>query len=1048
MSEWNKVNNRILIIGKFSQEPGFDNGAVLASKSFIDEIKPGYYREYTDDAISFDGGSGAFGGFKFARPSESHKKDAVFVPISADSPLLKLATANNTVVEWAKDAGKAAYATLYERLKDYQQTISEEDFCSRLLDSAKTYVENNIGKKTDDSVTATISNDIVNTNVSVVMTYLFSANSGVPTLKYDNSIAATRVAKCLRDFKVTGNFAHFYTLLNEICVFLADPMNIPAILLWMITERGEHIDKLGCICDTAGLHKVSKGEFLKIDPKKIKVDYEAISGQTFAELTDPQKEIDAIKNETVKTTAIMFAGEARSESMAALQLSAAYSRRTFQKELVGNYSAASVVVSKAGEKVLRAIKAFAEKVLKNPNFSELAATYWNQGECIIEEENLKKLAAVLGKEYKEVDWEDFLAADVASQVGLFFKKYREGLVSKMETPVTQNLNELIKTRIKSDIIFEAILYSGSPQGTGYGLMPLPTSLSTKVLEDTSAHNWLNSYYVNHVTVIKEKVMQVVKDAATDIQMELLELQKAGAIQLSGITVSLEQSGGNRNFPLLYELPQKSTDEQLEEKEETEGGEDKTGELLEQGLIPLYTPGENGTGIKIVFQDHDGKKIDWEQDYGKSEINSAIAKIETCYEVAKDDKTLLEKSKEWYSDSFQLISGRNDKGKEIPNGIEKYALPILLGNIIGTLPDAVVNFNKKHVAQEYMLLWKLVKEYGDPAKDAKENLVNIRFEEVFPIGKEEHLDKVFLYFQDRCKKVLELAEYAKRIADLEVLAKSGAEVWVINDTLDSYISKYGNAVPLFWETKQAGKESDVAETHIVYVTRDASGVDKLNGYLPGAKGKIAHYPLFFFEDEKQSVSLYSVFPDFKGLTKNDIPIEVDQCKWVSKVEISPLLMLASALLTSAPQGGAATYSGPAAFRVDKFAAVSETNFKDVTTFADIYKQLWYFDDDLAKIFLFNRLRNIAKSGELQPQNPNWKRFFVQDKWGDQIVAFSPLSILEKLVDRNVTPNSLFGYTENETRIGFPIPAPLAAHVIPFDANNLNIFVNEQTQPIVH
>ena len=912
---WNDVNKRILVIGKFSEMPEFKAGAKILSKSFISDIKPGYYRKHVDDAIKFDnldGGKDFFGGFEFSSPADppaegkSIPTPENFIPITVGSPLFKIAGKGNDVVQrkgkdvvqWAKSVGEQAYKDFYGYLKHYQKAIAQPDFCSLLLTEARTYVEKHISSITGSSVTRSVTNAIVNANISAVLTYLFSANTQLSKLICENRDVADGVARCLQDFKnlhapggaaedTAQSICEFYGALYAICEFLADPVKIPAILIWMIAEKGKSIHKLGDITDLPGLNDVASREYLKIEPKNRKVDLAALAGQTTSELTNLDKEIaqatetennekgkDTV-NQALRDALTLFSPEAQSASIEALSLSYVYERRTLQEKLVENYSEASVVVSKAGAEVVRRVKEFAEEVLKSPILTELAIEFWEKGNTITEDKDLQKLASVLGfvgKDYKAADWEDFSKTkDVPSQVLLFFEKYRKCLVSKMLTPVETNLKTIERDQLKSEIIFGAILYSGSPQGDGYGLMPLPTDLSKPALANpfNDGSNWLSSYCDRQVSVIKKKVLQVAEDSVNDIQWALLELHKEGQ-DLNKIERFIDGSEGKSNAVPL--LPAPGTEKQQEqagdaeqqdqagkeepgsEEKKINGGDDKTGELLATALKPFYEEQEEGqesdTRTKVGFKNKEtGHDINWTTEYAKPEIDKALDKINVCLEVAKDDTILRAKTEEFYADSFQLISGKSEGGtKKIPDG-EKYALPILLGNIICTLPNNVVNFGKKHVAQEYMLLWKLVKEYGSPEKDVKEKLAKILFEEVFPIRSPDALEKVFRYYHERCAKVLELAQYAKRIDDLEELSKSGAEVWVINNTLDTYINNYSNKDILFWEKENVGKKSVIDETHIVYVTKDAGGIDALTKYLPtAAVDKIAYYPLFFFEYE--------------------------------------------------------------------------------------------------------------------------------------------------------------------------------------------------------
>ena len=89
---WKEINKRILVIGRFSETPkdGFAIGKKL-TKGFIEEICPGYFREYDPKACAFVDGS-YFGGYTFTVPSQSTVGE--FVPIKDESALMRISSGN------------------------------------------------------------------------------------------------------------------------------------------------------------------------------------------------------------------------------------------------------------------------------------------------------------------------------------------------------------------------------------------------------------------------------------------------------------------------------------------------------------------------------------------------------------------------------------------------------------------------------------------------------------------------------------------------------------------------------------------------------------------------------------------------------------------------------------------------------------------------------------------------------------------------------------------------------------------------------------------
>ncbi len=253
---------------------------------------------------------------------------------------------------------------------------------------------------------------------------------------------------------------------------------------------------------------------------------------------------------------------------------------------------------------------------------------------------------------------------------------------------------------------------------------------------------------------------------------------------------------------------------------------------------------------------------------------------------------------------------------------------------------------------------------------------------------------------------DINEYAKRIDDIQTLSRSGATVYVIDDTIEDYISRNADD-GLFFEaaldTEKKATTNPIIETHLVYVTKDARagdsktkdgnevvrGIDTLNKRCK-KQNRIVCKPLFFFEDSSVTCDC------FDSLTIENIPVDNENFKFRSGPDNNPLIILAASLFeyktqktrSNYVQGGNYTYRSE--YVQSYFPIFKDKDFDGVRCYTDAFKQLWCFDDKLARVFILNRLWNIVKrlGSDGLSNNPRGGT-----SWNENKQAFAPLPLIQ-------------------------------------------------------
>jgi hypothetical protein len=987
---WNEVNKRILVIGRFSKEGSIEPKRI--EKSFINEIKPVYYQGYKQEAIKFVDNADEkkyFGGYEYNSAFDNLKRQlGTCVEFKEDDTLLQSEPDNGKKgVAYFIGIGKNSYTELWEMLKLYRTILAKENWTEGMLESLRAKLTNDF--ENDENIRSNIT-EIFKTNEPQIRQFLFKASTELK-IDLDNkkfvdmvknfkeekleeiskNFKEKKFEEILKNFKdlpEDQSYSVFFALQKTLSDFFLHPLNVPAIILWLFSLKSNGKS----ISDKDTLQKAA-GDMFNSE-KNLVVDYQGKTGETMNNLVAIKSDT---QNETTPLKEVFYRYVVEDKMLAKLKPNADYRKGQFLDSLDKHFVNTTLLLSEEGKFIVEKIEMILDD-LDKPEIKNLFKDYWVKENIPIPEEYSRKLAESFGGTAE--DW-DKVTSNIAEQMRFFIDKLKTKCKETVDEVVDNNYQKMVGLTVEQEIVYKVLLKTNLPiLCINYNNDFLQRHDATKTILfgslDKESENIkcplkeeakkIGQKFVSKYVEICNKKGIEFQDTNPKYEYEYVTEENRGEILLLQQELLTENGQGIEESNTEMPIPT-DTVSQIDENRMTE--------LVFAAAKRVPNKGHKGN---VVIRKKNGNEVVQLEPTEQKNLNALFIKTNTALQIAIQPTDTIKNVK----NNRSLLIAKEDLAEKI--------IPILAGELMALLPDDVTGFGKQHVSQGFPILWEMLKTYGNPEQGNFDKADKIQFSEFFPVGNSEDMETIASYYFQRCKKTESLKEYGKRIRDLEALSKSGADVWVIDATLDEYCNSKNRK---FWETV-------IYDIHTVYVTKDAGNTAKLNKYLSARLNQIRYRPLVFFENAKLSL-LPSTFPSFNiGNIQDDINDETNNryCNFRSGPEIEPVLMLAAATLdlsTEVLAGGKCEYTYEYPGNIFGLAGIGASFDVDITkTFMDLYKQLWYLDAKLAKKFIRTRLDNIAIRGHVDKRNPSFY-FSSTNQWGEQKEAFRAIEKIAEL-----------------------------------------------------
>ena len=1035
---WENINKTILVWGKFSDgtSKNFASGAVTSD--FVKDINPVYYSQFNPEAIKltkFDPNdeepAPVFGGFLFRRPTDPVTpggepwKPRPILPLTGPelsrsfpkTGVIDENTKDTVIVPWALREGKKAYEELYDAVQGLRSVlcstermsvghdIENQSFYNRVV----TLIENRVFANVKTG--GTDKNLFAEQNVDALSKYFLTPSMTIDqlllsggTTEFQNgvkdNIEALKTqlspvgfepdengAKKVPNSTLCGPFPKgdvFWSHLNQyfthykiITDIVIDPIRTPCMMVWFISLFSDQK-----MSDQADLCRVAK-EFIPFDEKdqaqdlsnilkriaelannaKDKLVAKIIAEYTSAGKTVPEKDkLDKMVNPQVELYVWSL--------IKILSPGPQISRQQFFDFTLGEMIESGAAIFGIEKSIFTK-----KEKLKKPEYHKLTKK-WKKSKPMDQTE--------IGVLF------DYMDLEVPSE----FPFFEETTDPKIQKSQYEKQNEMFLEVVMAMDLESVVEKSAENYESNLTLLTLVSKAYADTLDmarddQTGLGCIFRPHLSNDIKVgfaelsddrrsdhLKKKATSRIEDGVNS----LLALEKEASDKMKKLTdgVASKCQLGYSKF------------------EEEEGGTSPQKERLKK----LLTESTNES-INILVPQETPSSVQAEVIRSKYASRAMTIRAEnTAYALLANPDTQKQATKTLDTiHSLMLKPEQNeDDSPEVKKRNEKvFSIPMLLAEIIYSLHDDEIGFDKEHVAHFYLILMDMVRHYQK--KDGEIDWRNkIRFAKFYGVKGPQHYHDLALYYYERCKSAFGLIEYAKRIDDIQALSESGATVYVIDDTIDSYVTNHSNG-GMFFEAALDGENNattyPIIDTLLVYVTKDAgTNIVKVDEHCQGNSNSIACRPIFFFE----APSVKSGF--FDSLAINDIPDDTLGFTLKTGPDKNPLLVLASSLLDYKIhqtkelylQGGQFAYRRK--YPQNYFPVFKDRDFEGIKYYANVFKQLWCFDDKLAKIFILNRLWNIAKrlGADGFSNNPQGGT----TSWNENKHAFDPLPLIRDLI----------------------------------------------------
>ena len=1057
---WEKINKTILVWGKFSDGANKNFASGTVTSDFIADLKPIYYSQFDPEAIKFtkiddstDEPAPTFGGFLFRRPSEpatgtepwkSHPILPLITPeLSQSFPkagtILSKTTLDTVVVPWALKEGKKAYEELYNAVQCLRSVltctasmntgcnIEEQSFYNR----ATALIEDRmfVGVSFDESK----KDPFIRQNIDAIRNFFLS-----PTLKIDqlhlsggtddlhqgikdnienmkNGLPPVGLSEN-GDDKSTPNsydcgelfpdgnvfWSHlnqYYSYHKIITDILIDPIRTPCMMVWFMSLfTDQNVSTL------AVLRKIAKesipfskeeqaqdlsnilakiGELAQ--KQKDKLEQEIISQYEEEGKPKPEKDkLDAMVNPQVELYVW--------DLIRILSPGPKVSRQQFFDftlgELIEN---AAVTFGVEGSHYAK------KALLDKPGYHRLTKK-WKKSEPMDQTE--------IGVLF------DYMDLEVPSE----FPFSEESTDPKIKKSQYEKQNEMFLEIVMATDFKPVVKKSAENYQSNLTLLTLANKVYSDTLElSRDPNTGLGSIFSPYLPADKKTSIAVLSD-----ERRSTEIGRKAQNRLADGVESLLAIESEASEKLKLSGDAKCQLGLSDYKEDADLDASKT------RLKELLGPESQSTCISVLVPQEVTLPASAEAIKSRCSSKAMTVRAENAaYALLANLGTQKDAIETLDKIHYLMLKPElnKDDSHEVKKRNEKiFSIPMLLAEIIYSLHDDDIGFDKEHVAHFYLILMDMIRNYhksgGEPGWKDK-----IRFTKFYGIKGSDHFSNLATYYYERCESAFGLIEYAKRIGDIQALSKSGATVYVIDDTIDHYVELHKKGGLFFQAALDAEGNQTTApiiDAHVVYVTKDAvyklkegdaakptdnaepNGVAKLTARCQKIATQIACRPLFFFEDMSLAADSY-----FDALSMKDIPDDTDDYDFKTGPDNNPLLILATALLDYKDSGSRGVYLPGGKFNYRDgyhrkyFPLFKDRNFEGIRCYADAFKQLWCFDDKLAKTFFLNRLWNIMQNGELAVKagetghNTDVLSNNSNDSynWLSNMPAFAPLPLIQ-------------------------------------------------------